>query len=143
MFVEISIANYKYVIIAIMFLRRTDSKRKLVGVALLLATVFFTFGHTLFSPSVALADQRHRDEVPHAPDSEDHSPCPTELHQTISNRTTTDDDQHSLGDFDFCANDVVNSDFTYPYDYLTFAYRFEREKIPPRLPLEQKTQFLF
>jgi hypothetical protein len=126
-----------------MFSKREDPKRKLFGVALLLATVFFAFGHTLFSPSIAFADQAHRDEVPHAPNSEDHSPCPTELHQTISNRTTTDDDQHSLGDLDYCADDVVNSDFAHPDDYLTFVYHFEREKIPPRLPLEQKTQLLF
>jgi hypothetical protein len=127
-----------------MFISRDDPKKKLFGVMLLLATVFFTFGHTLFSPPVAIAyDQTHRDEVPHSPDSEDHSPCPTELHQTVSNRTTSDDDQHSLGDLDYCADDVVNSDFAYPDDYSTFAYRFEREKIPPRLPLEQKTQLLF
>jgi hypothetical protein len=126
-----------------MYLKGPNQKKKLFGVALLLATVFFTFGHTLFSPSIALADQAHRDEIPHAPDSEDHSPCPTELHQTISNRTTSDDDQHSSGDVDYCALAVTNSNFAYPDDYLIFAYRFEREKIPPRLPLEQKTQFLF
>lgn len=127
-----------------MYLKGPNQKKKLFGVALLLATVFFTFGHTLFSPPVALAyDQTHRDEVPHAPDSEDHSPCPTELHQTISNRTTSDDDQHSLGDLNYCTADVIDSDFVYPDDYLIFAYRFEGEKIPPRLPLEQKTQLLF
>lgn len=54
-----------------MFLRYGNPKRKLFGAALLLATVFFTFGHTLLSPSVAFADQAHRDEVPHAPDSEE------------------------------------------------------------------------
>lgn len=126
-----------------MFPRREDSKRKLFGVALLVATVFFTFGHTLFSPSVAFAnDQSHRDEVPHAPDSEDHSPCSTELHQTISNRTTSDDDQHSGGQ-NYCTADVIDSDFAYPDDYLISAYHFERKKNPLRLPLEQKTQLLF
>ncbi len=127
-----------------MFPRREDSKRKLFGVALLLATVFFTFGHTLFSPPVALANDRvHTDEVPHAPDSEDHSPCPTELHQTISNRTTSDDDQHSSGGVNHCTLAAIDSDFSYPEIYLVFTSRFEREKIPPRLPLDQKTQLLF
>lgn len=127
-----------------MYLKRVNQKQKLFGVALLLATVFFTFGHTLFSPPVALAyDQTHRDEVPHAPDSEDHSPCPTELHQTISNRTTSDDDQHSSGGVDHCSLTSIDSDFSYPDSYLISAYRFEREKIPPRLTLDQKTQLLF
>lgn len=127
-----------------MFPRREGPKRKLFGVALLLAAVFFTFGHTLFSPSIALADQAHRDEVPHAPDSEDHSPCPTELHQTISNRTTSDDDHSSsLGDSEHCAFAAINSDFVFPENYSIFPHGFREEEIPPRLPLQQKTQFLF
>jgi len=127
-----------------MYLSSKDPKKKMFGVALLLATVFFTFGHTLFSPSIAFADQTHRDEVPHTPDSEDHSPCPTELHQTVSNRTTSDEDSHhSLGDFNHYTFAVVDSDFAYSSSYSISLRSFEGEEIPPRLPLEQKTQLLF
>lgn len=125
-----------------MFPRRENPKRKLFGVALLLTTIFFTFGHTLFSPSVAFADQEHRDEIPHAPDSEDHSPCPTELHQTISIRTTSDGDEHSLGNIDHCAPVAVASDFSRFDDRSISIYLTTKEKLPPRLPLDQKIQLL-
>lgn len=126
-----------------MFPKRKHSKRKLFGVALLLATIFFTFGHTLLSPSVVFAnDQVHTDEVSHAPDSEDHSPCPTELHQTISNRTTFNDDQHSTGGPNYCVSAVINSNFL-RFDGYLISTRLAKEKLPPRLPLQQKTQLLF
>lgn len=126
-----------------MFPKRTDSKRKLFGVALLLAAVFFTFGHTLLSPSVAFAnDKAHQDKVPHASDSENHSPCLTELHQIISNRTVSDDDQHSTGGLGYCISVVINSSFVHFDDYLISTH-LALEKLPPRLPLQQKTQLLF
>lgn len=126
-----------------MFPKRKDPKIKLFGVALLLATVFFTFGHTLLSPSLAFAnDQVHKDEVSHAPDSEDHSPCPTELHQTINNRTTSDDDQQSLGDFDYFVPVTVNSNNRCFDDRSISTYFLPKEQLPPRLPLQQKTHLL-
>jgi len=128
--------------IAIMFAKRTRFKR-LSGVALLLAIAFLAFGHTFAPSSIAFADDRaHRDEVRHAPDSEDHSPCPTELHQTIRNRTTPDDSSTSLGDFKHCAFAATSSDFIYPSNYLVSARVLDGQEIPPRLPLEQKTILL-
>lgn len=127
-----------------MFPKRKSPKIKLFGAALFFATVFFSFGHTFSSFAVAFAnDQAHKDEVPHAPDSENHSPCPTEMHQTTSNRTTSDEDYSpSLGDFEHCTFAASNSDFVFPENHSISSYLFAREKLPPRLPLQQKTQLL-
>lgn len=124
---------------------KNNQKRRWFGVVLLLATLFLTLGHTILSPSVAFAsDRAHKDEVPHAPDSEDHSPCPTELHQTVINRTTSNDDSsHTLGDFGHCTFGTHSSDFAYPKHNSITSHTFDQENIPPRLPLEQKTQLLF
>lgn len=129
-----------------MFLANLSSKRKSFGAVLLLGAIFLTFGHTLIPPSIiAFADDRvHVDEVPHAPDSENHSSCPTELHQkTISSRTTSDEDsEHPLGDIDHCTPVTIAPNTSYVDHHSVFTHFTVREKLPPRLPLQQKTHLL-
>ncbi len=126
-----------------MFKKHTSLKERFLGATLLVAlTVFLSFGHILLSPSVAFAnDKVHKDEVPHAPDAEEHSPCPTELHLTISNRATSDDDQNSIPKIDYFPV-TFYSNSTCLEDHLISSYFFPIEKLPPRLPQHQKTNLL-
>lgn len=127
---------------SIMFPKPPNLNRKIFGIGLLTATIFFTFGHTIISPSVVSASDRvHKDEVPHAPDSEDHSPCPTEMHQTISNRPTSDDDQNSISAVVYSPVALHSSNTCFDNHSISTHF-LSKEKIPPRLPLQQKTNLL-
>lgn len=114
--------------------------RKVLGVVFLAAVFSFTFGHTFFTNTeIANADVGvHVDETPHAPDTDNHVPCPTELHRAVNQRTTNNDnpDQH----FDSCAPtaffDVEILEENQP---LIFP---DESDIPPDLPLDQKTVLL-
>lgn len=127
-----------------MFAKRKELKKRLFGAALLLATVFFTFGHTFIAPSsIAFADDRaHRDEIPHAPESEEHSPCQAELHQTIIRTTSDDDSQNTLDKLDHRVSVTLDSNSLNLFEYSTVAQLYSQEDLPPRLPLQQKTHLL-
>ncbi len=124
-----------------MFIGEQKTK-KIIGALLFAALIAFSFGHNfLSSPTVALAEtQTHRDEMSHAPDSDDHSPCPTELHQTVNVRQA-DNDQLSQLQLDACGPVAV-----FDEDQITGSsaavFLYDKNHIPPDLPLDQKTNLL-
>ena len=125
----------------LMFLRKQKTK-KISGVLLFVALFTFSFGHTfLSSPSVALAEtESHRDEVPHSANSNDHSPCPTALHQTTSVRHGGSD-QQTQSRLGACAL-VASFDVNHTVGNSTYEFLYNETVIPPDLPLDQRTILL-
>ncbi len=114
--------------------------RKVLGVVFLAAVFSFTFSHTFLTDAgIASADVGvHVDETPHAPDTDDHVPCPTELHQAVSQRTTNNHtpNQH----FHSCAP-VAFFDIKILEEHQSLSPQDESD-IPADLPLDQKTVLL-
>lgn len=123
-----------------MFLRKQKIK-KITGVLLFVGLFTFSFGHTfLSSPSVALAEtQSHIDEVPHSTDTNEHSPCPTALHQTASLRQAGSD-QQPQPQVGACA--LVASYDVDVAESSACAFLYNELDIPPDSPLGQKTILL-
>ncbi len=127
-----------------MFSGHFRRRQALLGIVLLFATIVFIFGHSVISPNLlALEDgQVHVDEVPHGPESDEHSPCPTHLHETVTTRHGQNDpDEHLDGD----TQCPVTLDSYASLNVLEARVAFRAsggKQLPPDLPLDQRTHLL-
>lgn len=127
-----------------MFSGHFRRQQGLLGIVLLFATIIFTFGHSVISPNLLAleADQVHVDEVPHGPESDEHSPCQTDLHQSVTTRQGQNDlDEHLDGDTPCPLALDTYTDLNLPETLFAFRPIYS-EQLPPRLPLDQRTHLL-
>lgn len=123
---------------------RTTSKTRTA--VFLVALCMSASGHMFFLASAQIAEASifeqtspaHHDVIPH--DGEDgHVSCPNDLHQFSYHRSQDISPDTNDVIFDVPQSSAITS--SYPPGALASATRIQ--DLPPRLPLAQKTQFLF